>query len=709
VSATESSDIILKNRPLALTGSAAFVLALVALGALTLMLYRVGMLVKYAPTPLPSANDLGLAFWMGLRFDLKVMALAGALPLILGWLLPQRARSVAFAIHGVLVFLVIHWLGIVNYFYFGFFGSIIDPMIFGLFEDDTEIVFNTLIDKYPVIPIVSAWLLLSAAQSWLVLKLAKRLPRWRLPTQRPMALYVVTIVVIALLARGSLGSYALGSKYLSVCTDDFANQLVPNAIEATALAFKRRAQASLSDNPLAGLRGYGFKTPQQAAAVLGLPQLQDEAALRAALYARTPDNPSLAARPPHVVVALMESMGRHLLQYQSPKNDLLGRLSRHFEEDYTFSNVVSGQHGTHRTVESLLINTPITPLTQGRYGYQSYLGAAALPYQRAGYRTVFLTSGPATWRNLADTLGRQGFSEIHDISDLRKRFPDAEFNIRGAPDALTFQYARELLEVGDRDKRPVFVFIMTTYNHPPHLVPKSYKPLPLDLQALAPRIPADRQMAMRIMETYQYASDALGGFLDDLKRSPLADHTVIAASGDHNTRDFFIYTGRTELPLAYGVPLYFYLPPSQRSDVQFDAQRFASHRDLFPTLYRHSLSGACYLAVGNDLLTDQPQTQGMAPSPNAGLALYDNVLTPEGAVAGLAGGRPQFLRWTDAKRTHLAPFDGPVPEALRQRARRERAYMALLDWQTRVQALKPEGPTQVTCTSGYLAHSPPTP
>lgn len=673
-------------------GISGFVLAFIAVGVASLMLYRLGLWLHYAPDDSPGGAELARAFWMGLRFDAKWLGTLGFLVLLVAWLVPPRARRRALLGYAATVFVLLNFLALVNHFYFGFFGSTIDPMIFGAIEDDTKIVVDTIVRDARLVPVLAAWLGFSALQSWLVLLLALRLPP--LPRGGAVTAAALTALLCAGLARGSLGTFALGSKHLSVSSDGFINQLVPNALQATYHTVKNRVESGISADPHAGLRALGFKQPQQAAAVLGLPPAADEDALIAQLYARTPADAQLAQRPPHVVFAMMESMGRHLLEYDDPKtNDLLGRLRRHFREDYVFRNFVSGQNGTHRTFESLLMNSPVTPLTQGRYGYHTFAGAAALPFKQAGYRTVFLTSGPSAWRNIADILKHQGFDEVHDQAHLRARYPQAPFNLRGAPDAVTFEYARALLDEAEAAGKPLFVFIFTTNHHPPHLIPEGYVPGPLSLDAYAARPPANADKAKRILETYQYASDALGGFLDGLKESALAERTVLVASGDHSTRDFFVYAGHNELPLAFGVPTYFYLPPAMRAGLRHDPARFASHRDVFPTLYHHALSGACYLAVGNDLF-GEGRTSAFAPAPDAGMAIYDHVITPLGAIAKLGSEQPLYLRWADATKMHLEPIDGEPPAALKARAAQERAYVALLDWQTRVQALehRPAGP-----------------
>jgi phosphoglycerol transferase MdoB-like AlkP superfamily enzyme len=671
-----------------------FALALLAHGALVLMLYRAALWLHYRPEGSPAGAELVRAFGMGLRFDLKWTATLALPVLLLAWLVPARARRAALTAYAAVVFVALNFLAIINHFYFGFFGSPIDPMIFGAFEDDTRIVVHTVFNDPRLVPVLLAWLGLSAASAWYVGWRLFHSPPAALPERHPRWFYAAALLLAIVLARGSLGTFALGSKHMSVSSDGFLNQLVPNALQATYHTVKNRVESGISADPLAGLRALRFKAPAQAAAALGLPPAAGEDALIAQLYARTPADPRLAAQPPHVVFAMMESMGRHLLEYDDPRsNDLLGRLRRHFHEDFVFRNFVAGQNGTHRTFESLLMNSPVTPLTQGRYGYATFAGAAALPFKQAGYRTVFLTSGPSAWRNIADILKHQGFDEVHDQAHLRARYPDAPFNIRGAPDATAFRYARDLLAEADAAGQPLFVFIFTTNHHPPHLVPEGYRLLPLSLAPFAARPPADAGKGLRILATYQYASDALGGFLDELKAGPLGQRTVVVASGDHATRDFFTYAGHNELALAYGVPAYFYLPPALRAGVQFDPDRFGSHRDVFPTLYRRALSGACYLAVGNDLFARESSAP-FAPAPDAGMAIYDHVVAREGAVAQLTSEKPLFLRWADANRERLEPIDGEPPAALKARAARERAYVGLLDWSTRVQALerRPAGP-----------------
>ena len=76
------------------------------------------------------------------------------------------------------------------------------------------------------------------------------------------------------------------------------------------------------------------------------------------------------------------------------------------------------------------------------------------------------------------------------------------------------------------------------------------------------------------------------------------------------------------------------------------------------------------------------------------------MLAPEGAVANLK--EPQFLRWVDDRHVQLRPFDGEIPAMLKLRAQREKARVALLDWHTRMSALK-SVPTWPPCAAEHVA------
>src|SRR5690606_3631132 len=128
------------------------------------------------------------------------------------------------------------------------------------------------------------------------------------------------------LARGSLGTFPLVSRDVTVSTDPFVNALVLNAPLTLYRAARIRAEETqIGNDPLVGVKALGFANLDEVARAAGLPS-GDPAQLRAALFPLAPGQPRALAQSPHVVLGLLESFGQDLLYSDGPGNDLLGRL-----------------------------------------------------------------------------------------------------------------------------------------------------------------------------------------------------------------------------------------------------------------------------------------------------------------------------------------------------------------------------------------------
>ncbi|MBK6595700.1 MAG: LTA synthase family protein, partial [Burkholderiales bacterium] len=83
----------------------------------------------------------------GLRFDLKVSAIGGfLLLLVLPWVSGRIQGRIAAGLAFVFVM-----LSLVNLHSFGFYKTPIDSLVFGLVEDDTLAVLQTIWRDFPVV------------------------------------------------------------------------------------------------------------------------------------------------------------------------------------------------------------------------------------------------------------------------------------------------------------------------------------------------------------------------------------------------------------------------------------------------------------------------------------------------------------------------------------------------------------------------------
>jgi phosphoglycerol transferase MdoB-like AlkP superfamily enzyme len=638
--------------------------------------FRLAFILRYGKA-VPAEASVLPALGMGARFDLKIACVAFLPAVLLEALATWRALRVARSAWLALVYFALALTSFVNDGFYGFFQRRLDALVFGFFDDDTSAVWHSIWHEHPVVLGGLAAAALAALATRLALGRRRSEGRpWAGSLRARVAMIAAAVSLLVLAIRGRATGFPLNEQDLTVSAVPFVNAATPNGVFALWLAWQERQSLQIGTDAREGLRAWGFETPAAAAAVLGLapPDASDEA-VATALFRETPENRAAAARPPHVVVAVMEGWGADLLRYHSERNDLLGRLAPHLARGIHFRRFLSAQGGTDPTLEALLVGSPISPLTYSARGNQRYTQAAALPFRAAGYRTVFATGGSGSWRGIGRAMLNQGFDEIRDQEDVLAAYPDAPRGIWGVFDGDLFRWAAARLREADARGERLFLVLLSTSNHTPHVVPPGYRVGPLDLSVFEGRQLGDPALRRPILETYQYACDALGGFLDEVRDAGLTDRTILAATGDHNTRSFFEYTNASELPLRDGVPLFLAVPPAYLGGRTADVERWGSHRDIFPTLAGLALSRARVFRSGDDLLA--PPTR----LPRA-LARWDLTISGTGASLRSAG---QRLRWDGGGLVPCA--DDACRTALDAISREERAYVALLDWNVRRQVI----------------------
>lgn len=630
------------------------------------------------------AADLPLLFWMGLRFDLKIVATLLLIPVLLQWLLilVWPARQGVLRIQKLSFYLLaglISFLGLVQHYYYGYYKTPFTPTVFGLFDDDTKVVLLTIWNDYPVLQLIAAIALLTGLQIWLWRQLASRYLRAS-GSRRSLLSLGLLILLLVFLTRGTTASQPLNRENFTVSTNRVLCDLVPNGVTALYYAWQDyRTQVALDDDPLKGLKDLGFSSPSQAAETLGLAPSDQDAALITQLTRTTSAQGAKTRRPPHVVMVLMESWGMQALDRQASDTPIQGRMARHIQEDYFFRYAVSSRRGTHPSLESILLSTPITPLTQGRYGQIAYLTAAARPFKEAGYHTLFIYGGSARWRAMNRAFIHQGFDEVLDLANIQQQFPNTTINANGAHDQYLYGLIQSRLAAAEAEHQPLMVFMLTTSNHTPYtaeMTPADYQAAPLPLARFADTQvnPADLPFALR---GFQYANDTLADFIGAIKQSAYADHTLIAAAGDHYLRNFFRLRMNEDMHWMDRVGLYFRIPSAYLlPGEQFDAAIAAGHRDIFPTLYEHALSGQRYLSFGRNLF---------AANQRDGTAVTDltNVYSRYGVALGLQ--HPLYYRWNQDRTSLVA--DPEPDQGWRTILRQEKARIALQDWLIRRQAV----------------------
>lgn len=644
--------------------------ALVLCLALTLSVLRVGQIAWHWPEGFSAPwSDLWAVVFQGARFDLKVCAAAALLlwPLLL--VVPARLHG---WLAGTVAFLFVT-ATLVNLHYFGFYKTPIDPVVFGFFEDDTKAILQTIWSDFPVMltlaVLAGASFAAIAGRRALYGRLSRGLNRRIAERRVPVLLTTLGVLLglflLVLTTKGTLRAMALGRQNVSVTTSQFLNDMVPNGVIALKFAWDRRRDSQNFNDPLLGLKRLGYDSPLAAARALGI-EAADETALRHALLAHGAQD---QAPRKNLLFFLMESWSAEPFLYHDAKAfDVLGRLAPTLANACHFSNFDSAQPGTHPSLEAILFSTPITPLTLGVQGSKPIPWSVPLVLKQAGYRTLFVTSARAGWRELDRVLKTQGFDEVIDASHLKAAYPEATLGIWGVWDSYVFRYLSERLK--QPQDKPLFVFVLTATNHPPYDLPPEYARVKRNQAKWGGERNAETLWLN--IDSYHYATDLLGGLVQEVQRGPLRANTVIAATGDHNVRSFGLYATPERRYLLSQVPFVVW-DEGLRCGPQ--RQLPASHRDMFPTLFPLLGVHNGYVLTGRDLLRDPAREANPALNAPLSVNYYGTARNAQGSWT--LGDPASFVCSPGGAQAGACAFDA-------QQDALARAQLGLLDWNVRI-------------------------
>jgi phosphoglycerol transferase MdoB-like AlkP superfamily enzyme len=213
----------------------------------------------------------------------------------------------------------------------------------------------------------------------------------------------------------------------------------------------------------------------------------------------------------------------------------------------------------------------------------------------AGYSTQYLYGGYATFDNMRDFFGGNGYTVIDRSAIASERIHHE--TIWGVADEDLFEMALEQLDAQHATDRPFFAHIMTTSNHRPFTYPEGR----IDIPSKSGRAGG-----------VKYTDYAVGGFIKAARSKPWAANTlfVIVADHTHNGR------GKQELPpQAYHIPLIMLAPHLKPTTVD----TLSSQIDVAPTIL--GILGLPYTSrfFGQDILTEGSR------NPRAFLANYQTV------------------------------------------------------------------------------------
>jgi phosphoglycerol transferase MdoB-like AlkP superfamily enzyme len=591
-------------------------------------------------------SELRSAFWLGLRYDLMPLAYINAVPFLIinaAYFIPGKLTIKVTRLSVVTIltlgYFLLAWIYIFDYAFYSYFQDHLNILVFGFIEDDTIALLTSIWKNYNL----PLWLSVILLGHWGGSKLIRvffspfdfslKVKKFDL---RMIPCFFIGLILIALFARGNFTRLPLSLEDAHMSSNEFINEISLNGVLTFNRALKIRKTFGTKD--VNYLARYGFSSWQEAFQI-AFPQKEIRETLTESLQDRIPRNPQVEAKPPHVVLLVMESFGSYWNDQHSEEFNILGSLKEHLEGGLHFPNFLSAENGTIGSMVSVATAQTIRPgarfLSESEFMRTPLKISGHLPYQAAGYDTHFIYGGKLGWRDLGKYLAVQKYDHLWGADEIKEAMPELN-NIEaqdlgnewGIFDEYLYAFIEEQLRTATT---PQFFLVLTTSNHPPFEYPSSYNTLKLNLgQDQLQKITIGEELARKRFLGLQYANQKTAEFLTRIKTSALNDRTVVALTGDHS---YWIAkgVGHDEEFKRFAVPFFISVPDRLRPK-EVNLQNFGSHEDIFPTLYHLTLSDREYLKLGENLLSEP------------GIAINSS-----GLVAGSEGAyhHGKFWSWKD--------------------------------------------------------------
>lgn len=658
--------------------STAWIVRFILFGILLFLISRLAYLFTYGDFKELSnfKIDLVRAFWVGIRFDVKVLTFA-FLPVMLipiatiflGSKLFKTFKQII-KTYGIIVICVFALLMVIDYYFYSFYNTRISIIIFGFFEDDTLAVIKTLWTDFPLILILIGLSIVL----FLIIKVSQRIVKEREHVNFLSSKILIQIITIILVIgfyflglRGTVAIVPLDGRHATISENTFINTLTNNGVFSLKTAYSDKKKYKIDIDIPKMLKRYKFESEKDAIAKYLNSQNSDTIDIYD-LMETTPKNEYLEKNPPSVVFVMMESMSNYYMQLHSVKTNLLGTLENALNYCYVYKKFLPSYNLTIYSLENLMVGTPQGPLSQSKYQTVTLESSVAKPFSDKGYATTFITGGKMGWRSMDKFIGKQYFDKIEAEPNLLKEYPNANVGEWGVHDEHLFERVYEILN--NSEGKPQFIYAMTISHHTPYDIPKTYNPYPIELtDEMKSKLKTSSDVALKNLTAFQYANDCLGQFIEKLKKSPSGKNTIVVITGDHNILQTFEFSDK-DLLMKYSVPLIIYIPDAYKPKNTANTNIFASHKDIFPTIFNISLSNSKYLKTGNNLFASDLKN-------SYGLYCYKVAMDSIGCV-DFTTNTPLFFRWNET-RNQLEPSKENPDKYLQDLMLKSKAYVASMN------------------------------
>ena len=218
-------------------------------------------------------------------------------------------------------------------------------------------------------------------------------------------------------------------------------------------------------------------------------------------------------RRPNVLVVVMEGFGSLFIKSLGGMDDVAPHMSRLVDESIAFTNCYCSSFRTDRGIVSVVsgyLGQPTTSIM--RYTHKvNPLPGLAKTLRENGYDTQALYTGDISFFGMSEYLLASGHDRLVSEAD----FPSEKRTTKwGVPDHEAAAWLYDDIQRRSQSKQPWYTTFLTISSHTPFDVPY-------------------HRLADKKLNSFAYTDEAIGTFIEKLRKSPAWDHLLVVITADH--------------------------------------------------------------------------------------------------------------------------------------------------------------------------------
>ena len=563
-------------------------------GLLLLLLMTLFRLVFFLVFKNPNKEPVADAFIMGLRFDIRMVAIPSLAIWILScipFLNPFKKSGAAtfWNVFYIIIVFIILLVYTADFGHYAYLHQRLNASVLS-YTKDAAISTTMVWQSYPVIRWILGALVFMLILRWLIRKNFSAVnAEQTIIIKRPVAIGSSVLFFLLLVAGifGRIGQFPLRWSDAQDLGSDFKASLAMNPFQsfASTLAFKdNKIDIQKVKEHYAELAAYyGVKNPNA-----------DSLNFTRTVAARD----SFSFNQPNIVLVICESFSAYKSSmYGNPLNPtpFFNSLSNN---GIFFERCFTPCYGTARGVWATITGIPdvtIGPTTNTRN--PEIVSQHTIINDFKGYEKFYFIGGSASWANIRGLLK-------HNIDSLHLYEQDdydaPKIDVWGISDKNVFLEANKVLA---KQTKPFFSVIQTADNHRPYTIPKE------DMAAFKKISMPKDSLAKYGFETedefnaFRYTDFCYQQFIEAAQKETYFSNTIFVFVGDHgirgNAADMFPKVWTEAGLTCQHVPLLFYAPKMlQPRRLPF----LCSQMDILPTIAGLSKMPYTNTTLGTDIL-----------------------------------------------------------------------------------------------------------